>query len=263
MSVSDPLAEQHGDRILVRGHDLAELIPRLSFTEMLLLDLTGAVPPRAHVRLVDAVLVTIMEHGPTPSSLAARLVLDGAPESLQGAVAAGLLAVGSRFLGVIDEAASLLQRVVAGGGVEEEGLARAADREVGDLVRQGARVPGLGHNLHQREDPRVSVLLALAREQDVAGRHVQALEAVHRAARRHGKDLIVNAAGAVGAILSDLGYPPDQVRGFALVARCAGLFAHVVDERRHPQARSLWEQASRQSAGADRPQEDSRGHATR
>jgi citrate synthase len=233
-----PLSETVGDRIEVRGRDLAdELIGKVSFTEMLLLDLHGAKQSPAHVRLVDAVLVALMEHGITPSTLAARIVLDGAPESIQGAVAAGLLATGSRFLGVIEEAAVLIQNVLAEEPVEESARVR-----VRELVAAGQRVPGFGHNLHTREDPRVEALVALAREEGVAGPHVASLDALRNAVEAEtGRALIPNAAGAVAAILSDLGYEADDIRGFALVARSAGLVAHVADERRNPVARAVWE----------------------
>ncbi len=234
-----PLSETIEDRIEVRGRDLAnELIGTLSFTEMLLLDLHGEEQPAAHVRLVDAVLVTLMEHGITPSTLAARIVLDGAPESMQGAVAAGLLATGSRFLGVIDDAARLVRSVCAA----KEPIEEAASVRVRELVTAGQRVPGFGHNLHSREDPRVEALIALAREQGVAGRHCASLDALGKAVEvETGRALIPNAAAAVAAILSDLGYEADDIRGFALVARSAGIFAHVADERRNPVARAVWQ----------------------
>ncbi len=181
---------------------------------------------------------SLTEHGITPSTLAARLVLDGAPESTQGAVAAGMLATGSRFLGVIEEeAATLLQAVCA-----EEPVADSARARVRELVTSGSRVPGFGHNLHTRADPRVEALVGLAREENVAGRHVAGLDALRTVvAEETGKELIPNAAAAVAAILSDLGYAPADIRGFALVARCAGLVAHVADERRHPLARAVWQ----------------------
>jgi citrate synthase len=121
-----PISTTEGDEIIVRGHRLAgELLGRVSFTEMFLLDMDGS-PADAHrVRMVDAVLVALMEHGITPSTLAARLVLDGAPEATQGAVAAGLLAVGSRFLGTVEQAADMLQRIVATTGCSREDAARA------------------------------------------------------------------------------------------------------------------------------------------
>lgn len=233
-----PLSRMTGDRIEVRGRDLArDLIGKVSFTEMFLLDLVGEEQPASHVRVVDAVLVAMTEHGITPSTLAARLVLDGAPESTQGAVAAGLLAAGSRFLGVIEEAAALLQSVRA-----EDSVTVSARARVHELVASGNRVPGFGHNLHANEDPRVDALLRLAREEGVADAHVDCLHALREAVTLEtGRQLIPNAAGAVAAILLDLGYGIGEIRGFALVARCAGLVAHVADERRHPVARAVWQ----------------------
>lgn len=239
-----PLSVTTPDDILVRGQPLSELIGRMTFTEMLLLDLTGEVLPSGRVRVVDAVLVAIAEHGITPSTLAARLVLDGAPEAMQGAVAAGLLATGSRFLGTVEPAATLLHDVVAGATGEPGSLAESAARHVDGLIARGERVPGLGHNLHADDDPRVAALLRVAGEEGVAGEHTEALAGVGRAATaRLGRPLVVNAAGAIAAVLADLGFGADTARGFVLVARCAGLFAHVVDERRRPMARATWAQA--------------------
>lgn len=228
--------------ISVRGHDLAgQIIGHMTFTELFLLDLNGERPSAEHVRVVDGILVTLMEHGLTPSTLATRLALEGAPESLQGAIAAGLLAVGSRFLGVIENVATLLQRVACSGefGSVEFGCRREVER----IVEAGELVPGLGHNLLAEADPRVTALLTLSDAEGVSGVHVAALPVLRDVACEVlGRELIVNATGAVGAILSDLSYPPDAVRGFALVARCAGLFAHAVQERQSPLARGLWEQ---------------------
>jgi citrate synthase len=187
--------------------------------------------------MVDAILVALMEHGITPSTLAARLVLDGAPEATQGAVAAGLLAVGSRFLGTVEQSADLLQRIVAAGDSVED----TARSEVRRVRAAGDRVPGLGHNLHGQSDPRVAVLSDIARDLGLRAAHAETLDVVQRvAADETGRELIVNAAGAIGAILSDMGYPPSKVRGFALVARSAGLVAHVVDEQQFPIAREVW-----------------------
>lgn len=243
-----PLSTTRENRIQVRGRDLAgELIGNLSFTEMLLLDLHGEPQSPAHVRVVDAVLVVMMEHGITPSTLAARLVLDGAPESMQGAVAAGLLAAGSRFLGAIEEAARLLQAVVAGGGSRLD----SARSHVRELLAAGSPIPGFGHNLHVGDDPRVAALFGVVRAEGVAGDHVACVEPVREAiSLETGRALIPNAAVAVAAVLSDLGYTADVVRGFSLVARCAGLFAHVVDERRRPMARQVWQEAHERVSGS-------------
>lgn len=228
-------------RIEVFGHDLVrDIIGQVSFTELLVLGIRGKRPTVAELRLVDAVLVTMADHGLTPSSLTARLVIDGAPESLQGAVAAGLLAVGSRFLGVVDEAAKLLRAVVG----RAEPTDDAAAALVSDALAAGARVPGFGHNILRDGDPRVSALRDLARDEGVAGQYVDALDAMERAvADRLGPEIRPNATAAVAAVLSDLGYTPTQCRGIVLVARCAGLLAQLEDERAHPVARAVWEGA--------------------
>jgi citrate synthase len=242
MPPSDGVSED--TPITIAGHDVAELMGTRTFTEAMLLGVDGRLPDAGRVRVVDAVLVSIMEHGITPSSLATRVVLDGAPESVSGAIAAGLLAVGSRFLGTIEDAAHLLSRIVAGAG--EAGLEASAEAEVDRLQAAGQRIPGIGHNLHSTLDPRVPRLLALAFTEQVSGDHVAAFELLPDVVeRRLGRRLIPNAAGAVGAVLADLGYRPEDIRGFALVARCAGLFAHVLDERRDPIAREIWQSANR------------------
>ena len=127
----------------------------------MLLALDGELPSPAKARVVDGVLVSIMDHGITPSALVTRLVLDGAPESMSGAVAAGLLAVGSRFLGTIEESAALLERIVS--GAADGDLASSASEQLERLVAGGGRVPGFGHNLHGGGDPRVVPLIELSR----------------------------------------------------------------------------------------------------
>lgn len=237
-----PISVTVGDAITVRGRDLAgELMGRMSFTEALLLDIDGHEAASSKVRVVDAILVAIMEHGITPSTLAGRLILDGAPEALQGAVAGGLLATGSRFLGTIEQSAQAVTDVCDEAARTGDDLVAAAESRVRSLRAAGHRVPGVGHNLHAATDPRVDVLLAVAEDAGVAGRGVEAFAALAGAASAAAeRRLLPNAAGIIGALLVDLGYPPYQARGFALIARCAGLVAHCFDEQRRPLARDVW-----------------------
>jgi citrate synthase len=189
------------------------------------------VPTPDQTAILDACLVTLMEHGLTPSVIAARATYGGAPESLQGAVAAGLLGVGATFAGSMEDCGRLLVRIVAG-------------ESPADLVRglRDARqvVPGFGHPLHRPEDPRAVRLLELSRERGVARVHVAALatlsQAVDAALGRH---LTVNATAAFAAVLLDVGAPVEILRGFALVARSAGLVGHLLEERREPAAVAL------------------------
>ena len=223
------------DTITIRGRDLAgELMGRVTFTELAFLLVQGREPGPGETRLLDAVLVSLADHGLTPTVLAARLTHTGAPESLQGAVAAGLLGAGSVFLGVVEDAAVFLAQIVARAD-GEAGLRAAADAAVTARLDAGRRVPGLGHPIHKAEDPRTPRMYAIAAEAGVLGPHLRALELVaESAAGRAGRRLPINGAGAAGGALADLGFAPEIVRGFALLARTAGVVAHLAEEMERP-----------------------------
>jgi citrate synthase len=247
-----PISATIDDEIFVRGRNLGrDLIGSMTFTEMFLLDLDGTAPSPSRVRMVDAVLVAMMEHGVTPSTLAARLILDGAPDSIQGAIAGGLLAAGPRFLGTIEQSAALCVAIVS--DVPDHGIESAAEKNIRAILNAGGRVPGLGHNLHARVDPRVETLRGIAEREGVTGDHVAALlQARDATMRLRSGTHVLNAAGVIGAVLADLGYLPRQARGFAVVARCAGVFAHIADEQRHPIARSVWGDLHKMTSEATR-----------
>ncbi len=232
------------DSISVRGHDLAgELLGRVTFTELAFLLVQGRLPDAGEARLLDAVLVGLADHGLTPTVLAARLTHTGAPESLQGAVAAGLLGAGSVFLGVVEDTARFLREVAeqAGEGAGEEELRRAAEAAVAARAARGLRIPGLGHPIHRVEDPRTPRLYAIAEEAGRLGPNLRLLRLVADAqAEQRGRRLPVNGAGVAGAALADLGFAPEIARGFALLARTAGLVAHLDEERRRPLGMELF-----------------------
>jgi citrate synthase len=239
MSTSDWLRTDIGsttaDSITVRGHDLAgDLMGKVTFTELAFLLVQARMPEPGETVLLDAVLVSLADHGLTPTVLAARLTHTGAPESLQGSVAAGLLGAGSVFLGVVEDAAVFLAAIVAQAD-DEAGLRAAADAAVTARLGAGRRVPGLGHPIHKVEDPRTPRMYAIAAEAGVLGPHMRALEFVaESAAGRAGRRLPINGAGAAGAALADLGFAPEIVRGFALLARTAGVVAHLAEEMERP-----------------------------
>lgn len=224
------------DRIEVRGHDLCtELIGKVDFASMLFLELTGRLPAPGEARVVDAVLVTLMEHGITPSALAARLTHLGSPSALQGAVAAGILGAGETFLGAIEQCARVLQDLRATGDI---------DGYLDGLLASGGRVPGIGHPFHKPVDPRTPVLFALAEESLDDVPHIRLLIALQeRAAERLGKVLPINADGAIAAILSDIGLSWRVCRGFAVVSRSAGLVGHLHDEATTPIGQTVWDLA--------------------
>ncbi|HEY8088832.1 MAG TPA: citryl-CoA lyase [Polyangiaceae bacterium] len=234
------IATHSPDDVFVRGRSLCrELIGKMTFTEMTFFHVTGRVPTREQTSMVDACLVTLMEHGLTPSTIAARLVYSSAPEAMQSAVAAGLLAVGGAFVGTVEGCAALIERMLAAGGGEAEAARIAEEHRVAHRP-----VPGFGHPEHKPDDPRSIVLLQLARTHGVAGSHVRALEQLAAAVDAvHGRHLTINATGAVAAVLGDCGLPAEILRGFAVLARCAGLVGHVHEEQHRPSMRTIWRAA--------------------
>jgi citrate synthase len=239
------IAVSTADDIVVRGKSLChELMGGLSFTEMMYFQILGRVPDPAQRALVDACLLALMEHGLTPSVLAARLIYSSAPEALQSAVSAGLLGVGSRFVGTVEGCATLLERMVATASAAD--TASEAARIVEEHRSSRRPLPGFGHNLHVPDDPRTPRLFALARQHGVAGKHIAAIELLSAALDRAlGRHLTINATGAVAAVLGDVGVPAAIMRGFVLVARCAGLVGHVHEEQQRPAMLTIWEAAER------------------
>jgi citrate synthase len=233
------IATSTPDDVFIRDKSLCkELIGKISFTEMIYFQVLGTLPTPAQTAIVDACLVTLMEHGLTPSALATRLIYSSAEEAMQAAVAAGLLAVGSRFVGTTEGAGELLARIVAAG---DDGAAEARRIAVAFKTEKKS-LPGFGHPFHQPDDPRSPVLLALARQHGLAGAHVRAVELLSVAIdATYGKHITLNATGAIAAVLADAGIPRQILRGFALIARAAGLVGHVHEEQQKPAMRAIWE----------------------
>ncbi len=236
------IAYHTDDAIFIRGANLTDdLIGQMTFTEMIFFHLTGRHPTAGETKIIDAVLVTLMEHGITPSVISARLTYMSAPEAMQGAVAAGLLGVGSQFVGTIEQAAALIDEILGAhepAAVTAEAIARR---------HRTARmpVPGFGHHLHRPDDPRPPKLLAVAEAAGVPGRHIAALRAlsaaVDRVFRRH---ITINATGAVAAVLGEIGLAREIMRGIAVISRAAGLVGHLREEQTCPGGRALWQAAA-------------------
>jgi len=231
------------DAIYIRERSLVDdLMGHVDFTTMMIFQITGRMPSAQERSVVDAVLVALMEHGLTPSSISARLIYSSSPDAMQGAVAAGLLGSGSVFLGAMEDLARILQdgvRQVEAGGIDADGYCRAI---ITHAQESQERVPGFGHHIHRPDDPRTPRLLAIAAQQGVAGQHVQLLERLSKTMDAiKGKHVTVNVTGAVAAVLSDLGYPWQIMRGFSLVARAAGLVGHIQEEQQYPLGRELWD----------------------
>ena len=212
------IAQAFPDRVEVRGRDLTgDLMGRLTFTEYVHLLLTGEEPTADQRFFLDLLLVAIAEHGLMPTNVAARMTLAADPDSLQGAVAAGILGAGPVVLGTAEECARLLER--EGDPVELVAEIRAA----------GGKVPGFGHPVHKPVDPRAERILELADERGVSGAFVERARAFHEAV-----GLTMNVSMPIAAVMLDLGFPPDAVKAVPVLARTASLLAHLAEEREAP-----------------------------
>jgi citrate synthase len=229
-TIRSELAWSTRDRIVVRGKDLpGEILGSLNLGDMAWFELTGKVPDEKQSRLFNAMAVTLVEHGVTPSALAARLTFLGAPEAMQAAVAAGLCGLGSVFVGSMEGAAKLLSE--SGGKTAQQ------------IIAENKRIPGLGHHLHKPVDPRSVRLFEIARETGYYGKYCHLMEELSRL-----KKLTLNATGAIGALACELGLDWRAVRGIGVMARAVGLVGHLLEESRQPMAEAVWHQVEEQAS---------------
>jgi citrate synthase len=218
------ISQAYPDRVEVRGRDLAgELMGRLTFTEYFHLLLTGAEPTDEQRYFLDLLLVSIAEHGLMPTNIAARMTLAADPDSLQGAVAAGILGCGPVILGTSEECARLLE----------------SRREPLDVARElhaaGEKVPGFGHPVHKPRDPRAERVLELADERGASGPYVKRARAFRDAVNEvWGKPLTMNVSMPIAAVMLDLGFPAAAVKAVPILGRTASLLAHLAEEQERP-----------------------------
>ena len=229
------ICQAYPDRVEVRGRDLAgELMGEVSFSEYFHLLLTGREPTDDQRFFLDLLLVAIAEHGMMPTNVAARMTLAADPGSLQGAVAAGILGSGPVLLGTSEACARLLeaaQREVAA-GAEPEAVARERARAIREA---GDKLPGFGHPVHKPLDPRAERILELADERGVSGPYVALARAFREAvAEAWGRPLTMNVSMPIAAVMLDLGFPATVVKAVPILARTAGLLAHLAEERESP-----------------------------
>lgn len=253
------MAWSDATRIRVRGLDLMQdIMGRLNLGDFAFLEIQGRLPSASESVVFNAMLATLVEHGMTPMAIATRLTYLGAPESLQGAVASGLLGMGTTFAGTAEGSARLLQEALSGEGAKtpEADLPALADAIVKRLRETRQPIPGIGHNLHKPVDPRAVHLFELAAEHGLSGRHVALMQHISASAERalnKPGQLPVNATGALGALSSELGIPWRLCRGLAVIGRSIGLVGHIAEELRNPLAREIWERVDEESSSHVQP----------
>ncbi len=230
------IATADATSVTVRGRDLVnELIGKHTYTEMLYFLIVGRMPSAGETRVLDACLVTLMEHGFTPAALISRLMAESVPDQIQVSIASGLLAIGGVHAGTMEGCAALLVD-----GVEESDWDAWCKRVVAEHRAQKKFVPGFGHGLHKPDDPRTLPLLRVAAETGFDKRHVALLvqlsKVIDETAGRH---VTINATGAIAALLLEIGMPPDIARAIAVVSRAGGLVGHIIEEHRTDSSRAL------------------------
>jgi succinyl-CoA synthetase alpha subunit len=217
------------NKVAVRGYDIAELMGRVSFGTAVYLILTGELPSPAVSRLMDAILVSSIDHGATPPSALAARTVASTGASLSASVAAGIISINRHHGGAIQDCARQLKAIAERATRESISLDEAATRTLAAMRETGERMPGFGHRVHTK-DPRTARLFELAREAGVDGMRMQAARAVEKAFADAKKSLPINVDGAIGAILADLGMDPAAFNGIFMIARTPGLVAHVIEE---------------------------------
>jgi len=220
------------DRIVVQGKDLpGEILGHLNLGDMAFLELTGRVPNPKESKIFNAMVVTLVEHGLTPSAIVARMTYLGAPEALQAAVAGGLLGLGSVFVGSMEGAARILSDAVANG------------KDAKTVLAENKRMPGLGHPIHKPIDPRTVRLFEIARETGHYGQYCKLIAEIAKA-----RGITLNATGAIGALACELGLDWKIVRGLGVMARAVGLVGHILEETRDPMATEIWERVDEEAS---------------
>ena len=218
------------NEVRVRGYDIAELMGRVSFGAAVYLILRGELPTQAVGRLMDAVVVSSLDHGATPPSAMSARTAASTGASLSQSVAAGVLSINHYHGGAIEQCARQLGAILERASHTGGDLEAAAEAELAGMKSRGERMSGFGHRVHTA-DPRAARLFELAEEAGAAGEHARAALAVEAAFRKAGKTLPINVDGAIGAVLADLGFDPAVMNGLFMISRVPGLIAHATEER--------------------------------
>jgi len=238
-------------KITVRDKDLAtELMGKVDFLDGLTLCVLNRLPTQQEKNMMNAMLVVGLDHGLTPSAISTRLTYLGAPESIQGAVAAGLLGAGSRLLGTTERA--IHQFLEFSGSINPqsstEELTAVARKLIETRLERNEALYGYGHPIHKKIDPRVASFRDIAKANGFYGVNCMLADAVGELLIKRDKPLSMNASAAMGAIIADMELNPVLGVAFMLIGRCGGLVAHLVEEQAHPIAGKVWDLVLQQDA---------------
>jgi len=214
-------------RIRVKGYDIADIMDNMSYAEAVYLILKGERPTKAEAALMNAILVASIDHGASPPSvLGARTVISGG-NSLNAAVAGGVLVIGDTHGGAIEQSARIMQEWATKNGE----ISLLASQLVDWMKENKRRMPGFGHRVH-KIDPRTGKLFAIAGQHGFSGRHIELCKAIETTLeKKTGRKLPINVDGAIAAVISDMGFDWRLGKGFFIISRVPGLIAHAYEEQ--------------------------------
>lgn len=219
------------ERIYIRGYRIEDLIGRVSWGEAIFLVLAGRFPAEQEARMIEAIMVSVVDHGVRPPSTVAAVTVANTGAGLSSAVAAGILAINEYHGGAIESAMHAISRAVDLRQSESLTEDEAAEAIIRAYRKEGKRVSGFGHRFHS-SDPRVTKLFEIAESLKIAGKYVSQARAIERVfVERFNKKLPMNADGAIAAILCELKFPPVAANGLFMASRIVGLIAHVIEEK--------------------------------
>jgi citrate synthase len=236
---SQPITKVEPNKVVVRGYRIDELMGRVPFSHVVYLVLKGELPTEAQGRLMDAILVSSVDHGATPPSALAARTVASAGASLTTGIAAGVMSISQHHGGAIEGCMNVLQEAVARKSEKGQDALASASELVAEYRAQKKRIPGYGHRIHT-DDPRTKKLFAICEEEGLAGEYIEMGQAIRQAMKEAlGRDLPMNVDGAIATVLCEMGFPPEMGNGLFAIARTVGLTAHVFDEitRQRPMRR--------------------------
>lgn len=228
------------EKINLRGYRIEDLIGRASWGATVYLLLRGELPTPNHARIFEAILISVADHGVRPPSTIAAVTVANTGAHLNASVAAGILAINKYHGGAIEDAMRVLSQTIQTREAENVNAEQAAAKIVSVYKNRNERISGFGHRFHAA-DPRAVRLFELAKELNVAGKYVAQAEILERVlSERAGKNLPINADGAIAALLCEMNFPLKTANGIFMIARTAGLVAHAVEEQeRNPPMRTV------------------------
>jgi citrate synthase len=228
------------EKITLRGTPVEDLIGHRSYGEVLFLLLLGKLPTLEQAKMLEAIIVSVIDHGVKPPSTIAAVTVANTGANLNSAVAAGILAINKYHGGAIEDAMQAIGEAVKLQETDSLDAVQAAEKTVANYKEKGNRISGFGHRFHAA-DPRTVRLFALAKELNIAGKYVEQAEVLEKIlSEKSGKSLPINADGAIAALLCEMDFPPKIANGIFMIARVAGLVAHAVEEQEnHPPMRTV------------------------